>query len=107
MKMKKIALLAVFLLIYLVAIPLVFRDRPYFLRVLTTASVLSVISAGVWLIFYIGRINIGQGAFALVGGYTSAILVSRLGCSFWIKEVLIASKLSISRAPVREALHLQ
>ena len=62
MKMKKIALLAVFLLIYLVAIPLVFRDRPYFLRVLTTASVLSVISAGVWLIFYIGRINIGQGA---------------------------------------------
>ena len=40
----------------------------------TAVSVLSVISAGVWLIFYIGRINIGQGAFALVGGYTFAIL---------------------------------
>ena len=32
---------------------------------------------------FIGRINIGQGAFALVGGYVSAILVTRYGFNFW------------------------
>ncbi|NLL36547.1 MAG: branched-chain amino acid ABC transporter permease [Fretibacterium sp.] len=87
MKLKKIALAALFLLVYLVVIPLAFKSKTYFLGVLTTASVLSVISAGVWLIFYIGRINMGQGGFALVGGYASAILISRLGCSFWTSLV--------------------
>ena len=38
-------------------------------------------AAGVWLTFYIGRINIGQGAYALVGGYVSAILVTTYGVS--------------------------
>ena len=47
-------------------------------------ALLSIASAGVWLTFYIGRINIGQGAFALVGGYVSAILVSTYGLSFWL-----------------------
>ena len=38
---------------------------------------LSFISLGVWLTFAIGRINIGQGGFAMIGGYVSAILVSQ------------------------------
>jgi branched-chain amino acid transport system permease protein len=83
MKMKKITGVALFLLVYLVLIPWFFKERPYLLGVLTTASVLSLISAGVWLMFYIGRINMGQGGFALVGGYSAAILVSKLGLSFW------------------------
>ncbi|MDR1874606.1 MAG: branched-chain amino acid ABC transporter permease [Synergistaceae bacterium] len=74
---------SLFLLVYLVLIPWLFREQPYRLGVLTTASVLSLISAGVWLMFYIGRINMGQGGFALVGGYSAAILVSKLGLSFW------------------------
>ncbi|MEZ5912511.1 MAG: branched-chain amino acid ABC transporter permease [Paracoccaceae bacterium] len=37
----------------------------------------------VWLTFYIGRINIGQGAYALAGGYVSAILMTKAGFSFW------------------------
>jgi branched-chain amino acid transport system permease protein len=45
---------------------------------------LAIASAGVWLTFYIGRINIGQGAFALLGAYVSAILVTKAGISFWI-----------------------
>jgi len=44
---------------------------------------LSIASAGVWLTFFIGRINIGQGAYALMGGYVSAILVMTYGVSFW------------------------
>ncbi|EEX47872.1 branched-chain amino acid ABC transporter permease [Jonquetella anthropi] len=83
----KFAALLLILAVYLVVIPLVFRGHPYFLGVLTQASVLSVISAGVWLMFYIGRINIGQGAFALIGGYTAAILMKKIGLSFWLASL--------------------
>ncbi len=76
--------LAAGLVIYLGVIPLLFRGSPYILGILTTASALSVISLGVWLTFAIGRINIGQAAFALVGGYVTAILTARLGVSFWL-----------------------
>ncbi|MDR3211500.1 MAG: branched-chain amino acid ABC transporter permease [Planctomycetota bacterium] len=85
---QKILLLIVALAFYLVLLPYLCRDRNYLLGVITTASVLSVISAGVWLIFYIGRINIGQGAFALIGGYTGAIAISKLGLSFWFGLVM-------------------
>ena len=51
---------------------------------LSSVALLSIASAGVWLTFYIGRINIGQGAYALVGGYVSAILVTTYGLSFWL-----------------------
>jgi branched-chain amino acid transport system permease protein len=55
-----------------------------FYYTLTSVALLLIASAGVWLTFYIGRINIGQGAFALIGGYTSAILVVKYGVSFWV-----------------------
>lgn len=51
---------------------------------LTSVALLSIASAGVWLTFYIGRINIGQGAYALTGGYVSAILVMKYDVSFWL-----------------------
>jgi branched-chain amino acid transport system permease protein len=51
---------------------------------LTSVALLATASAGVWLTFYIGRINIGQGAFALIGAYTSAILVVKGSWSFWL-----------------------
>lgn len=50
----------------------------------TLVSLLSIASAGVWITFYIGRINIGQGAYALIGGYVSAVLVTAYGVSFWL-----------------------
>ena len=76
--------IAALLVVYLVVLPWIFAGKPYFLGILTTASVLSVMSAGVWLTFYIGRINIGQGAFALVGGYAGALLMTSAGLSFWL-----------------------
>ncbi|HWP48831.1 MAG TPA: branched-chain amino acid ABC transporter permease [Candidatus Limnocylindrales bacterium] len=71
-------------LIYLVIFPLLYRDSRYVLGVVINASMLSVISLGVWLTFTIGRTNISQGAFALIGGYTTAILSVRYGISFWL-----------------------
>jgi len=64
-----------------VAIEALGRNDLYF--TLTSVGLLAIASAGVWLTFYIGRINIGQGAFALLGAYVSAILVTKFDISFW------------------------
>ena len=48
-----------------VGVPLVIgaTGRWDFYFTLTSVALLAIASAGVWLTFYIGRINIGQGAF--------------------------------------------
>ncbi|MDX6750437.1 branched-chain amino acid ABC transporter permease [Geminicoccaceae bacterium 1502E] len=71
-------------LVYVVVLPLLLADHPYWLNVLTNASILSFASLGVWVTFAIGRINIAQGAFAMIGGYTTAILSTRYGVPFWL-----------------------
>lgn len=70
----------------LVGVPLLIEatGRTDLYYTLTSVALLSIISAGVWITFYIGRINIGQGAYALMGGYVSAILVTSYGMSFWL-----------------------
>ena len=75
----------VFLALVLVVVPwlLVETGRGDLMSVMTSVALLSVISSGVWLTFFIGRINIGQGAYALMGGYVSAILVVKYGVLFW------------------------
>jgi branched-chain amino acid transport system permease protein len=76
---------ALFLLVVLVLVPwlIVITERWDFYYTLTSVALLSIASAGVWLTFYIGRINIGQGAYALAGGYVAAILVTKYGVPFW------------------------
>ncbi len=78
--------MAIFLFVVFVAVPyaIAASGRWDFYYTLTSVALLSIASAGVWLTFYIGRINIGQGAFALIGGYVSAILVTKAGLSFWL-----------------------
>ena len=82
----KLLLAAAFVLFLLVGVPALIavtgRNDLYY--TLTSVALLSIISGGVWLTFYIGRINIGQGAFALLGGYVSAVLVMTYGVSFWL-----------------------
>ncbi|MFM2351223.1 MAG: hypothetical protein RIR04_2189 [Pseudomonadota bacterium] len=73
-------MLAVFVLVP-VMIAVTGRKDLYY--TLTSVALLSIGSAGVWLTFYIGRINIGQGAYALMGGYVSAILMTKVGLGFW------------------------
>lgn len=75
-----------FLLAVFVVVPWLIQvsGRWDFYYTLTSVALLSIASGGVWLTFYIGRINIGQGAFALAGGYLSAILITRYGFSFWL-----------------------
>ncbi|MBX3540221.1 MAG: branched-chain amino acid ABC transporter permease [Chelatococcus sp.] len=76
--------IAAILLLVIVPVAINATGRADLYYTLTSVALLSIISAGVWLTFYIGRINIGQGAYALVGGYVSAVLVTRYGFSFWL-----------------------
>jgi branched-chain amino acid transport system permease protein len=75
---------AAFVIFLFVAVPILFGRSPYFITVLTNAAILSFISLGVWVTFSIGRMNLAQGAFALVGGYAGAILATRYSFSFWL-----------------------
>src|ERR1700678_478082 len=81
-----LALAAVFVLLVLAVVPWAIEasGRYDLYYTLTSVALLSIASAGVWLTFYIGRINIGQAAYALIGGYVSAILVVTYGLSFWL-----------------------
>ncbi len=87
MSRNRLPLLAfgVFAVLALFAVPPIIEasGHPDLYYTLTLVSLLAVASAGVWITFFIGRINIGQAAYALIGGYVSAILVTRLGISFW------------------------
>ncbi len=77
---------AVFLAVVFVAIPwtIAATGRTDLYYTLSSVALLAIASGGVWLTFYIGRINIGQGAWALAGGYVSAVLVTTTGLSFWL-----------------------
>ena len=83
---SRLVAVAIFLLVVFLAVPLAIKasGRTDFYYTLSSVALLAIASSGVWLLFYIGRINIGQGAFALIGGYVSAILVTSAGFSFWL-----------------------
>ena len=83
---KQLIGVGIFLFMIFIGVPMIIgaTGRWDFYFTLTSVALLAIASAGVWLTFYIGRINIGQGAFALIGGYVSANLVVKAGWSFWI-----------------------
>lgn len=83
---KKLIGVLIFLAAVFIAVPYLIEvtGRKDLYYVFTSIALLSIASAGVWLTFYIGRINIGQGAYALMGGYVSAILIMSYGWSFWL-----------------------
>lgn len=70
--------------IFYVLVPLVLGGAPYWLNVFTNAALLSIASLGVWLTFAIGRVNIAQGGFCLLGAYVTGILSTRYGVPFWL-----------------------
>lgn len=86
MNAQRLVGIAGFLLAVFVLVPwgIAASGRWDFYYTLTSVALLSIGAAGVWLTFYIGRINIGQGAYALMGGYVSAVLITKAGFSFWV-----------------------
>lgn len=82
----KLVPVAIFLIVVLILAPWAIEvsGRADLYYTFTSVALLSIASAGVWLTFFIGRINIGQGAYALLGGYVSAVLVVTHAWSFWL-----------------------
>ncbi len=74
----------------LTVLPMAVGGSRYALSVLMNCMGLSLIAFGVWLTFTIGRINICQAGFALIGGYATAIALSRYGLNFWLALPLSA-----------------
>lgn len=68
----------------LLVLPLGIGQSRYMMSVLMNCAGMAVIASGVWLTFCIGRINICQAGFALIGGYVTAILIAKAGLSFWL-----------------------
>ncbi len=87
---QKIIFFILSALLVLVVIPwsVIHYERNDLLYGFTSVAILAMISSGVWLTFYMGRINIGQGAYALLGAYISAVLIVDVGISFWISIFL-------------------
>ncbi len=88
--MKRDLYVAAALLAVMLVLPIFIGHSRYMLSVLMNCAGLSLVAFGVWLTFTIGRINICQAGFALIGGYTTAILLSRYGFSFWVALPLSA-----------------
>ena len=87
---KRDLVIALAFLAVLAVLPLAIGHSRYLLSVLMNCAGLSLIAFGVWITFTIGRINICQAGFALVGGYATAIALSRFGLSFWLALPLSA-----------------
>lgn len=87
---KRDLFIALGTLAVMLVLPLATGSSRYLLSVLMNCAGLSLVAFGVWLTFTIGRINICQAGFALIGAYTTAIAMSRYGLSFWIALPLSA-----------------
>ena len=78
------------ILTLLLQLPAVLGGNRYLLSVLMNCTGLALISLGVWITFCIGRINICQAGFALIGAYTAAIGLTRWSLPFWLVLPLAA-----------------
>ena len=83
MKAMHKRLLAVIGLIVLILLPVIFRND-YFLHLMIYTSMYSILGLGFSMMWKNRLISCGQAGFYAVGGYTSAMLVTKLGLSFWL-----------------------
>jgi len=71
------------LLLMLVLLPVGLKGYTMYIVSLAGANVLAAVGLNV-LMGYAGQVSIGQAAFLAIGGYTSALLMTKLGVAFWI-----------------------
>ena len=84
MKNRRWIGISVYLLLALLLlfIPLLFNDRYIHLMIIIALNI--VLALSIRLVFLAGELNVGHVAFMGIGAYTSALLATRLGWSFWI-----------------------
>lgn len=69
--------------LFFFSIPLFVKD-PYYLHVIIMMGLYVILALGLRLILVSGHISIAHAGFMGIGAYTSALLVVKLGFSFWI-----------------------
>ena len=71
------------MLIACLAAPLILPNYPLFVFSLAIVQIIAVL--GVNLVMgYAGQISLGHAGFAAIGAYTTALLITELGLSFWV-----------------------
>lgn len=81
------------------AVPLVTRE-PYVFHILCLIGINVIFACSLNAIINIGELNLAQAAFMGIGAYTSTLLVTRLGLSFWIALPAAASVSAIVSLPI-------
>lgn len=71
------------LLLMFAGIPLI-TSEPYVFHILCLIGINIIFACSLNAIVNIGELNLAQAAFMGIGAYTSTLLVTRLGVSFWI-----------------------
>lgn len=82
MRRTRLALNLLFLL-FLFLLPVLIKD-PYFMHVLVMIILNIFIALSLFIIVRTGQLSIGHAAFMAVGGYSSALMVMKLGISPWL-----------------------
>lgn len=88
-QMRDVLTIVAFLAI-LAVLPAFLASSRYLMSVLMNCIGVAVIATGVWITFLIGRTNICQAGFALIGAYVAAIAMVRYGWSYWVALPLAA-----------------
>ncbi len=70
-------------IVFLFAIPL-FVEDDYLLHILIVVAINVMLATSLRTITTTGQFSMGHAGFMAVGGYTSALLVMKLGLSFWL-----------------------
>jgi branched-chain amino acid transport system permease protein len=89
-------LIAVVLLCF---VPVVIRDD-YLLHIAIIICVYIILVSGLRLIMSTGQCSFAHAAFWGIGGYTSALLVMRIGLSFWISLPLAGITAAVFAVPI-------
>ena len=69
-------------IVLLFLVPL-FIKGPYWLHILILLGINIILASSLRMIFTSGQLSLGHGGMMAVGGYTSALLVMKLGLSSW------------------------
>ncbi|MCR4427464.1 MAG: branched-chain amino acid ABC transporter permease [Firmicutes bacterium] len=96
MRAKRIVLGVAGVLVLIAAVPLVYSQE-YFLHLCIMAMISAIVAVGLSLVSgYTGQMSLGHAGLYAVGAYTSALLTTRFGVSFWgaVPAVLVVSALA-------------
>ena len=79
--MKMVSLFAIIIIVLI--LPILIRD-PYYLDIMIMVAFNSILALTWRTIMRIGQLSFGHAAFIGIGAYTSALIVMKLGVSFWL-----------------------